>query len=434
MTDGPNRPCRCAARCSRIRRVGAYHHLSLVAPGIAEHDPAGPVRRAGRRRARTPACCCAGRSRSTSVSSRGVYGGTVEIVFAVRGAGHRVAGQRSRSTRRSTSSGRWASRSPCPANGSARRSSAAATAARRCSASPRQLHARGCRVDFVLGAGQPGPALRRAGREADGLHRRGHDRRRLGRHSAAWSPTCCPQVMRARRHRRGLRLRADGHAARPSPPWPASIGVPTQCAVEESMACGIGVCMTCVLPVARRRRRHPDGALLRRRPGLPRRPGPLGRRRHRPADTYGAPVAGVTMTRFRSAPSPRPPTPHEPTLRHDARRSGRSTLPNPVLTASGCAAAGRELDQFLDVAALGAVVTKSIMLAPRSGRATPRMAETPSGMLNSIGLQGPGIEHFLDHDLPWLHEQRRARGRLDRRRQRRGVRRAGPSGCAARPA
>lgn len=81
------------------------------------------------------------------------------------------------------------------------------------------------------------------------------------------------------------------------------------------------------------------------------------------------------------------------------------TLPNPVLTASGCAAAGRELGQFFDVSRLGAVVTKSIMLQPRSGRPTPRMAETPSGMLNSIGLQGPGIDAFLEQDLPWLHEQ-----------------------------
>jgi dihydroorotate dehydrogenase (NAD+) catalytic subunit len=80
-------------------------------------------------------------------------------------------------------------------------------------------------------------------------------------------------------------------------------------------------------------------------------------------------------------------------------------FPNPVFTASGCAAAGRELGQFLDVAALGGVVTKSIMLDPRSGRATPRMAETPSGMLNSIGLQGPGLDQFLDHDLPWLAER-----------------------------
>ncbi len=77
-------------------------------------------------------------------------------------------------------------------------------------------------------------------------------------------------------------------------------------------------------------------------------------------------------------------------------------LPNPVMTASGCAAAGRELDQFFDVSELGAVVTKSIMRDSRSGRPTPRMAETPSGMLNSIGLQGPGIDSFLANDLPWL--------------------------------
>ena len=80
-------------------------------------------------------------------------------------------------------------------------------------------------------------------------------------------------------------------------------------------------------------------------------------------------------------------------------------MPNPVLTASGCAAAGRELAPYLDPAGLGAVVTKSVMLRPRSGRAAPRMAETPSGMLNSIGLQGPGIEAFLAEDLPWLFER-----------------------------
>lgn len=79
-----------------------------------------------------------------------------------------------------------------------------------------------------------------------------------------------------------------------------------------------------------------------------------------------------------------------------------SVLPSPVLTASGCAAAGKELDQFFDITQIGAIVTKSIMLEPRSGRATPRMAETPSGMLNSIGLQGPGLEDFIEKDLAWL--------------------------------
>lgn len=84
---------------------------------------------------------------------------------------------------------------------------------------------------------------------------------------------------------------------------------------------------------------------------------------------------------------------------------GATQLPNPILTASGCAGSGKELAQFFPLSDLGAIVTKSIMLKPRSGRATPRMAETPSGMLNSIGLQGPGIDLFLDNDIPWLQDQ-----------------------------
>lgn len=84
---------------------------------------------------------------------------------------------------------------------------------------------------------------------------------------------------------------------------------------------------------------------------------------------------------------------------------GQLELAAPVTTASGCSAAGRELDQFFDITQLGAVVTKSIMLNPRSGRATPRMAETPSGMLNAIGLQGPGVESFIENDLTWLRDR-----------------------------
>lgn len=78
---------------------------------------------------------------------------------------------------------------------------------------------------------------------------------------------------------------------------------------------------------------------------------------------------------------------------------------NPIFTASGCAASGKELSQFFPLRDLGAIVTKSIMLKARDGRATPRMAETPSGMLNSIGLQGPGIDRFLEEDLAWLRTQ-----------------------------
>ena len=85
---------------------------------------------------------------------------------------------------------------------------------------------------------------------------------------------------------------------------------------------------------------------------------------------------------------------------------GNAFFNTPVFTASGCASSGKELAQFFDLRDIGAVVTKSVMNKPRYGRPTPRMAETPSGMLNSIGLQGPGIDAFLAKDVPWLIEQK----------------------------
>ncbi len=85
---------------------------------------------------------------------------------------------------------------------------------------------------------------------------------------------------------------------------------------------------------------------------------------------------------------------------------GNAWFPTPTFTASGCASSGRELAQFFDLASIGGVVTKSIMSKARSGRPTPRMAETPSGMLNSIGLQGPGLDAFLAKDIPYLVEQK----------------------------
>jgi dihydroorotate dehydrogenase (NAD+) catalytic subunit len=77
-------------------------------------------------------------------------------------------------------------------------------------------------------------------------------------------------------------------------------------------------------------------------------------------------------------------------------------LKNPVLAASGTFGAGREGAAFLDVACMGAVIVKSMTLVPWRGKPTPRMAETPSGMLNAIGVQNKGVDHFLAEDLPWL--------------------------------
>ena len=81
---------------------------------------------------------------------------------------------------------------------------------------------------------------------------------------------------------------------------------------------------------------------------------------------------------------------------------GGLVMKNPVTTASGTFAAGHEYDQFYNIARLGAVTTKGVSLNGWSGNDSPRIAETPSGMLNSIGLQNPGVKHLIEHDLAWL--------------------------------
>ncbi|UAL31312.1 tRNA-dihydrouridine synthase [Nocardioides rotundus] len=80
-------------------------------------------------------------------------------------------------------------------------------------------------------------------------------------------------------------------------------------------------------------------------------------------------------------------------------------LRGPVLTASGCGGTGRELAPYVDLATLGGFVTRSITLAHRTGAAGRRIVETPSGLLNAVGLQNPGLEPFLARELPWLHQQ-----------------------------
>lgn len=79
-------------------------------------------------------------------------------------------------------------------------------------------------------------------------------------------------------------------------------------------------------------------------------------------------------------------------------------LGNAVLAASGCAGTGRELARFTDLSGFGALVTRSITLEPRSGGASPRLVESPSGLVNAIGVPGPGVEAFLADELPWLRQ------------------------------
>lgn len=83
---------------------------------------------------------------------------------------------------------------------------------------------------------------------------------------------------------------------------------------------------------------------------------------------------------------------------------GRLRLKNPVMTASGTFGYGEEYAEFIDLNRLGAIVVKGLSLKPREGNPPPRIIETPSGMLNSIGLQNIGIERFVKEKMPFLRK------------------------------
>ncbi len=78
---------------------------------------------------------------------------------------------------------------------------------------------------------------------------------------------------------------------------------------------------------------------------------------------------------------------------------------NPIIAASGAFGFGREYAEMYPLAELGGISCKGMTIMERQGNPPPRVTETPSGMLNAVGLQNPGAEHFLEHDLPWLNEQ-----------------------------
>ncbi|MBW3594103.1 MAG: dihydroorotate dehydrogenase [Actinobacteria bacterium] len=97
-----------------------------------------------------------------------------------------------------------------------------------------------------------------------------------------------------------------------------------------------------------------------------------------------------------------PRTPIKPSTADTKVRAGKLELQNPVLVASGTFGSGREGSAFLDISTLGGIIVKSMTLSPWKGKPTPRMCETPSGMLNAIGIQNKGVDHFIQEDLPWL--------------------------------
>src|SRR3990167_7459963 len=81
---------------------------------------------------------------------------------------------------------------------------------------------------------------------------------------------------------------------------------------------------------------------------------------------------------------------------------GKLRLKNPVLVASGTFGYAQEFEKLIDLRKLGGIVTKTLTLKPRLGNPPPRIVETPSGMLNAIGLQNVGVSKFVDEKLPFL--------------------------------
>src|SRR5205085_11258376 len=81
---------------------------------------------------------------------------------------------------------------------------------------------------------------------------------------------------------------------------------------------------------------------------------------------------------------------------------GRLLLANPILVASGTFGYAREMAGVVDFSRLGGIIPKTVTRQPRAGNPPPRTVETPCGMLNAIGLDNDGIEHFLQHHLPYL--------------------------------
>lgn len=77
---------------------------------------------------------------------------------------------------------------------------------------------------------------------------------------------------------------------------------------------------------------------------------------------------------------------------------------NPIVVASGTYGFGREYQEYLDLNELGGICVKGLTLHPRAGNLAPRIAETPMGMLNSVGLQNPGVDAFIRDELPWLRQ------------------------------
>ena len=368
-----------------LRRVDAYHALTLVAPAIATKFRPGQfitIAVGG------PETSMLGRRAFAVHDVRPDHGGTVEFVFEARGPGTRwLTALRARDVLDIV--GPLGRPFPIPRDPSSCLLLGVGYGSAPLFGLAARLRERGCSIDYLLGGDSADRVFgaltaRRNGRSAAVATADGS--------FGARGPVTglMEQIIRE--------ARTDViYACAPMPVLrevtaiASRYDIPVQASVDVPMACGTGVCMGCVLPVTgtdgitRIVRSCVDGPVFR---------GDLVRWDDMdtiPFDALGAP--GWCRSRTPSMPAD---------MRARLGPGVQAELPNLVLAAAGCAGAGRELAQFVDVARVGALISKSIMAEPHTGNPAPRLAETPSGMLNSVGLQGPGVDAFLQRDLPWL--------------------------------
>lgn len=159
-----------------------------------------------------------------------------------------------------------------------------------------------------------------------------------------------------------------------------SLGIKCYLSMESNMACGVGVCLGCVIETTE---------------GMKRccKEGPVFVSTILPLDKPKDTVAGITIQEKRE------PLQLKPDL---SVNIAGVQFKNPIIASSGTFGFGTEYASVFDVNKLGGISSKGLTLEPRQGNKGTRLWETPSGLMNSIGLQNPGIPHFIEHELPQM--------------------------------
>ncbi len=172
-----------------------------------------------------------------------------------------------------------------------------------------------------------------------------------------------------------------------------SAGVQCWISMESRMACGVGVCLGCVIPTTKGNLRCcKDGPVFDSK--ILSFPKPEPSKIKPKSDGASLPLVGTSLP---PTPSPRGSAPKTPDL---SVKINGITFQNPLIGSSGTFGFGTEYASIFDVNKLGGIASKGLTLEPRQGNSGIRIWETPSGLMNSIGLQNPGIPHFIEHELP----------------------------------